>query len=174
MYKALAALLCLTVVSVVVAVDNGCGCSPDPVGQTCSGGPTPGARALAAELKRSYGSRQEIYNCRTMAGRPKLSLHGEGRAVDHYVRGAAGTAIFDDLIATACQRGIQEVIFNRQIWTKAGGVQPYTGVHPHDDHVHVGLNRCGARGWHRSFQVSFSFYFPFYKQYLFLKILDLS
>ncbi|XP_055338391.1 zinc D-Ala-D-Ala carboxypeptidase-like [Paramacrobiotus metropolitanus] len=124
----------------------GCGCSYDYASK-CSGGPTPGATKLAAYLKRNYGSRQEIYECRPVRGGKNLSLHGEGRAIDHYVERSRGESIFQHLISIACKNGIQEVIFNRKIWTQSNGLQAYHGVNPHTNHVHVGLNKCGAKNF---------------------------
>jgi hypothetical protein len=43
--------------------------------------------------------------------------------------------------------GIQELIWNRRIWTAtyhAQGWRTYTGPDPHTDHIHIGLNRAGA------------------------------
>jgi len=124
-----------------------CGCSYDRATGPCSGGPTRGAINLKNYLLRNYGSRQEIYNCRTVRGGSSWSLHAEGRAVDHYVSGTAGTEIFNHLISIACQNGIQEVIYNRKIWTSGANVHNYNGVNPHTDHVHVGLNKCGAQNF---------------------------
>lgn len=57
---------------------------------------------------------------------------------------------FDHAVSIACSSGIQEVIFNRRIWTSEGGERVYSGVNPHTDHVHIGLNRCGARSFNHS------------------------
>ena len=56
----------------------------DPSGTACAKGPQPGARALMLELSRRFGGRGEIFNCRPVRGGSRLSLHGEGRAVDWY------------------------------------------------------------------------------------------
>jgi len=122
---------------------NGCGCTPDSA-RRCSNGPTAGARNLADYLHRNYGSykQSQIYHCRNVRGGSSVSLHGEGRAVDYFTSGSAGTEIFNHLIQIACNNGIQDVIFNRQIWTSRG-IKPYYGP-SHTDHIHVSLNRCGA------------------------------
>ena len=122
---------------------NACGCSSQRA-TGCSRGPTRGARKLAAYLKRDFGGRTEIYNCRKIRGsKNSYSLHAEGRAVDLYVSRSVGDRVMTRLQRIACANGIQEVIWNRRIWT-ASGERRYGGVHPHTDHVHVGLNRCGA------------------------------
>jgi hypothetical protein len=43
--------------------------------------------------------------------------------------------------------GIQELIWNRRIWTSSqpgAGWRAYTGPNPHTDHIHIGMNREGA------------------------------
>ena len=43
--------------------------------------------------------------------------------------------------------GLQEIIWNRHIWTAgraSEGMRRYTGTHPHTDHVHLGMNWGGA------------------------------
>jgi len=134
----------------------------DQTGTTCSGGPTPGATALKDELARRFAGRGEIYNCRPVRGGQRLSLHGEGRAVDWY-RNAAdaaqaaeaqriidwllGTDAEDNAHAVARRMGIQEIIWNRRIWSAgrhAEGWRDYGGTNPHTDHLHIGLNRAGA------------------------------
>ena len=131
-------------------------------GTTCSGGPAPGAVGLRDELARRFGGRGEIYNCRPVRGGQRLSLHAEGRAVDWYRRAsdpaeaAEAQRIIDWLLGTdaagnahavARRMGVQEIIWNRRIWTAnraAEGWRAYGGVNPHTDHLHIGLNRAGA------------------------------
>uniref|UniRef100_A0A914E195 ARB-07466-like C-terminal domain-containing protein n=1 Tax=Acrobeloides nanus TaxID=290746 RepID=A0A914E195_9BILA len=125
---------------------NNCGCNYEYAGTKCSGGPTPGAKRLADYFKAKYGGTTGIYNCRKIADSNRLSLHAEGRAVDVMISGSKGQQAFDYAISIACKTGIQEVIFNRKIWTN-GKTKPYTGQNPHTDHVHIGLNRCGAQKW---------------------------
>ena len=38
-------------------------------------------------------------------------------------------------------------MFNQRIWTQEHGERSYGGTNPHTDHVHIGLNRCGAKDW---------------------------
>uniref|UniRef100_A0A914EDR0 ARB-07466-like C-terminal domain-containing protein n=1 Tax=Acrobeloides nanus TaxID=290746 RepID=A0A914EDR0_9BILA len=124
----------------------GCGCHYEYAGTKCSGGPTPGAIRLANHFKAKYGGFiSEIYNCRKIAGTNSLSLHAEGRAVDVAIRGSIGQQAFDYAISIACKTGIQEVIFEQKIWTN-GKTKFYAGK-DHYDHVHIGLNRCGAQNW---------------------------
>jgi hypothetical protein len=123
--------------------------------------------SLGRYLVGKYGGRFEDHNCRRVQGSQNLSLHAEGRAVDFYSSNMAQVWLnctsqkdpkygsrkhkliqaFNHAIDIACSNGIQEVIYNRQIWTHANGVRPYRGASPHTDHVHIGLNRCGARNF---------------------------
>lgn len=136
--------LCPTQPTNVKCCFTSCGCSYD-YATTIASGPQPGAIKLKDYFIRRYGGRGEIYNPRTVAGSSTLSLHAEGRAVDLYVSGTTGRRAFEHAVYIACANGIQEVIFNRRIWTKAKGEYAYTGVNPHTDHVHIGLNKCGAQ-----------------------------
>jgi hypothetical protein len=131
----------------------------------CTTGPSAGAKALLAWLKKNFqGSSDGIYNCRKVRGSTKsFSLHAEGRAVDYHENAGtrAGKAIGDKIVATLLARdragnanalarrmGVQEIIWNRHIWTAdhaKQGMQPYDGVDPHTSHVHIGLNWPGAR-----------------------------
>jgi hypothetical protein len=94
-----------------------------------------------------------IYNCRKVVGGTGLSLHAEGRAWDAGTPGAegieAGHALAAWAVANAEQLGVQEVIWQRRIWTSAVPVwRPYLGDgrDPHTSHVHIGLTRAGAAG----------------------------
>jgi hypothetical protein len=135
----------------------------DPTGQACATGPQAGATALRNELQRRFGGRGEIFNCRPVRGAKRLSLHGEGRAVDWYrnvadpAEAAEAKRILGWLLGTDTQgnehalarrMGVQEIIWNRRIWTArrhAEGWRAYSGVNPHTDHIHIGLNWAGAR-----------------------------
>jgi LAS superfamily LD-carboxypeptidase LdcB len=135
----------------------------DPTGDRPKDGPQRGAVALMRELQNRYGGRGEIYNPRTVRGSTRLSLHAEGRAVDWYrsardpAEAAEAQRILDWLLATdadgnehalARRMGVQEIIWNRRIWTArrhAEGWRAYTGQSPHTDHIHIGLNWAGAR-----------------------------
>ena len=123
-------------------------------GSSCTGGPTPGARALAAQWQRLTGRRGGIYNCRSVRGSTRPSLHGEGRAIDAYcnahraVERAQGDAYAAWLVANAVELQVQYVIWNRRQWSwskRAQGWRPYAGASPHEDHLHIELTWEGAR-----------------------------
>ncbi len=99
-----------------------------------------------------------IFNCRNIAGSTQKSLHSEGRALD-WILSANNTAqkteaenlidrFLADEAALAKSMGIQEIIFNRRIWSSSrpnDGLQPYNGPNRHTDYMHIGLNWKGAR-----------------------------
>lgn len=117
-------------------------------------GPQPAPLALRhliyANLPQIH--RMGIYNVRNIAGSSKQSLHSEGRAADIYLSAfvAVEKALADRLFAVFvdCARsmGLEEVIWNHQIWSHAKSrAHRYTGVNPHTDHVHVGFTRPGSQ-----------------------------
>jgi hypothetical protein len=135
----------------------------DATGTACATGPRPGATALLHELQAQFhGHSDGIFNCRPVRGGTRLSLHGEGRAVDWVLSAANSTdaaeaqKIIDWLLSTdadgnpdalARRMGVQEIIWNHRIWTSrrhGEGFRPYTGVNPHTDHLHIGLSNAGA------------------------------
>lgn len=98
-----------------------------------------------------------IFNCRHIAGSQQYSLHAEGRALDwglnvsDSAQKAEADKFIRDVLAfdakLAKRMGIQELIFNRRIWTTNypdDGMRPYNGENPHTDHIHIGLNWKGA------------------------------
>lgn len=124
----------------------------DPAGTVCSKGPQPGATALMMWLLGSYPEAKSlgIFNCRPTRGGTKLSLHGEGRALDvafpltkYEDANPTGTALAHRLVAHADELGVQLVIFNRKIWSANRANEnwrAYTGsAGPHLDHLHVEL-----------------------------------
>jgi len=124
----------------------------------CTGGTQPGTRELERYFQNNWrGTSLGTYNCRTVRGGSTLSLHGEGRAVDWGldVNNAAQKAVGDQLkavlISKSASWGIQEVIWNRRYWARSSGDIYYNGENPHYDHLHIGLNWCGAssfnQGW---------------------------
>lgn len=128
----------------------------DPTGSQVSGGEQPGTRKLHDWLLDRFGGRSlGIYNPASRAG-GGLSLHAEGRAMDHGVTVDAdgaliGWAVFGWCVENADAIGLQEIQFSRRIWTarRAGeGVRvdtsPAAGLH--FDHVHIGQCWAGARG----------------------------
>ena len=126
----------------------------DQAGSKCSGHPQRGLMVLRQwcmdrwDLIRDLG----IYNCRPVRGGRSLSLHGEGRAWDAGLSAfdpdekQQGDELFHWAIRNAGEVGIQEVIWDRKIWTaKAEAVHAYTGQSAHRDHVHIGMTWDGAR-----------------------------
>jgi len=115
----------------------------------CASGPTPGARALEQWLGQEFvGHSGGIYNCRTVRGSTVPSIHGEGRAVDWMmpVRNGRGHPEGHDVVRTlgavGRRLGVQAIIFDRTIWSaRSPSGRPYTGVHPHYDHLHIELTR---------------------------------
>jgi hypothetical protein len=138
-------------------ITNSCGCNYESA-TGCTNvhkqnGPTQGALQLRNYIEQKFGkgnSISGIYNCRTVRGGSSYSIHAEGRAVDYFVTvGQGGEDVMNHLISIACSTGIQEVIFNRKRWSKSRGTVYYggKGKSPHTDHVHVSLNKCGAKSF---------------------------
>lgn len=124
----------------------------------CSGRLSPGARRLRCYLLEHFPGISAIggYACRRNTNRHsrnRLSVHGTGRALDIMiprVRGQANSAVGDPiaawLIRHARELGMQYLIWNRVRWSgqRRPAFAPYTGGRPHDDHIHLELNRDGA------------------------------
>jgi hypothetical protein len=109
------------------------------------------------ERSFNYGT----YVCRQNTGGGGLSLHAEGRAGDVGLpyRHANGYRIRDFLIENAEVLGVQEVIWDRQIWTSGRPyLRAYSGPNPHTDHVHYGLCWWSARSLTYN---QLSYLFPF-------------
>jgi hypothetical protein len=91
------------------------------------------------------------YNLRTTEhGNP--SDHAAGRAADIYVNtrnpllNAIGEALFAGFIANASALGMEQLIWNGQIWSSARPyLHPYHGNETHDDHVHISFSRPGSQ-----------------------------
>ena len=100
-----------------------------------------------------------IYVCRDIKGTNIRSPHGEGRALDIGLRAnipgekVIGDQLFRVLIDSARRSGIDNVIWNRQIWSVSqGGPRPWGGYYksgaaknPHTDHLHVEWTRDGSQ-----------------------------
>jgi hypothetical protein len=136
----------------------------------CKPRSTPGIRLLTSWIDRHYpGDSWGVYRCERL-DKHSRSLHSEGRALDWHLdaRRKPERRAANDLIelllaadaqgnATALARrmGIQELIFNCRAWFGGEeGMEPYSAcqgrrrVDPttaHRDHIHIGLNRAGAK-----------------------------
>ena len=110
----------------------------------CSSGPQPGVQAFARWFMEEYGDEGGynlgIYNCRTVRGGSTTSLHGEGRALDagFPVGDSDGDELLRRLLRVPGRLGIQCIIYERTIYSrKSPEGRPYTGVNPHQDHLHI-------------------------------------
>jgi len=120
----------------------------------CARGPQPGAVALRNFMLGRYPEARDggIYNCRSVRGSSVPSIHGEGRAWDMMLPVVAGRGhprgheAVRELGAHGRRLGIQTIIFDRTIWSaRSPSGRPYTGVHPHYDHLHIELTREAGR-----------------------------
>jgi hypothetical protein len=128
-------------------------------GDGCTGSLRSGTRAVGDYVLGRwapvtyYGG----YACRqNTADLSQLSMHGTGRALDIMLPLVGGTAdnevgdrIAGFLIRHAEELGVQYIIWDRASWGASRSlpkVRPYTGPHPHDDHLHVELSPEGAAG----------------------------
>ena len=127
--------------------------------ETITGPPSGGARKGALALMTYVVNRWSvlnsgIYNPRDICGNPwpnvscSLSAHLEGRACDFGIRpfGApVGTEISAWLIMNRYILGVEEIIWNRRVWS---GNNPfwrtYVGRSDHSDHIHVTLSKVKA------------------------------
>lgn len=117
-------------------------------------GPQPGLIALRHLIYANLAMihRMGIYEDRFIAGTAIKSHHAEGRALDIYLSVSVdeqkdlGDQLTSAFMDCARAVGIDEVIWNRQVWTaKHPSLQPYHGKKPHTDHVHVGFTRQGSQ-----------------------------
>jgi hypothetical protein len=114
--------------------------------------PQPAPQHLARLLHANFPQISEfgIYNNRNIAGTKKKSAHAEGRAIDIHLNTylpeqlSLGNRIFEALIRKASRIGVDNVIWNEQIWSVSrGGPRNYEGLNPHTDHIHVEFTRAG-------------------------------
>lgn len=129
--------------------------------QACTDGPEPGATALLAWLIANDpdGTSLGVFNCRDVRGSTTTSTHGEGRAVDwRQPQTKTGNATKQgyDLLARLADHGdvlgVQCIIYGHSgktarptIWSAVSpDGRPYTGAHPHADHIHIELTRDAA------------------------------
>jgi hypothetical protein len=117
-------------------------------------GPQPAPRALWQTLHANFPIVRNlgIYNHRNVAGTHTPSHHSEGRALDIGLSVSIadekmlGDQLFTLLIDSAGDLGLDEIIWNRQIWsTQRPMVHPYQGQNPHTDHIHVGFTRTASQ-----------------------------
>jgi Extensin-like protein C-terminus len=92
-----------------------------------------------------------IYVCRNIKGTNTKSAHAQGRALDIGLNAprpaerVIGDALFHALIRAAHNSGIDNVIWNRQIWSvEHGGPRAWIGNYksgaaknPHTDQIHM-------------------------------------
>lgn len=115
-------------------------------------GPQPGALALRDHWRATTGLGDlGIFNPRRIRGGTAWSVHATGRAVDLAANAntptqkAKADAYCNFLIRHAVTLQVQYLIWNRRSWKPGRGWRRYTGLHAHKDHIHVELNRNGAR-----------------------------
>ena len=142
---------------------------------SCRHRPTAGALALQAWLdQNARGTPWGIMRCSKL-GRGNYSLHAEGRALDWHLNAHAATdrreakrlillLLAPDRLgnphALARRMGVQEIIWDcKSWWSGSERMGPYSVCYDrrgrrkrrvsrtlaHRDHVHIGLNRPGAR-----------------------------
>ena len=109
--------------------------------------------ALAKYLKANFVqiSKTGIYNDRNVAGTNKKSAHAEGRALDIHLsvndpaEKFIGDQLFRIFVEVARETGIDNVIWNRRIWSRGRGHHSYRGQNPHTDHIHIEFTRLGSQ-----------------------------
>lgn len=117
-------------------------------------GPQPAPKYLGRMLQFNFPQITQvgIYNDRNIAGTNIKSAHAEGRAIDIHLNSldpeqrGLGDQLVLALIGKARSLGIDNVIWNRQIWSvNYAGPKLYSGVNPHTDHIHVEFTREGSQ-----------------------------
>lgn len=96
------------------------------------------------------------YSCRPINGNPNvMSVHATGRAIDVFIPTIDGEAdnelgdpLANYLVEHVEELGIQLIIWDRWTWNPSRSPgdksNPYTGAHPHHDHLHVELSVAAA------------------------------
>lgn len=90
-----------------------------------------------------------VYNCRPPRGTSRgYSEHAESRALDIGLNAndpqdrAVADQICHDITSLAARLGVQSIIWNRRVWGYGRWYwRRYTGINPHTDHIHIGINR---------------------------------
>lgn len=124
---------------------------PDTAEVNSVSGCRPGAQALSAGLLAAFPGSFSMgcYNKRSVRGGATWSYHAGGRAID--ISGSADVMgkIADFVYARREALGVEELIYNRRIWTAARAGEfwrDYNGENPHTDHVHIGISKAAADG----------------------------
>lgn len=116
--------------------------APTTAEVNASSGCKPGVTTLLNELQSKFPGTTSMgcYNRRNVVGGSTWSYHAAGRAIDVGNTPAIMQEIANYVVG---KDGIEEVIYNRKIWTSARsgeGWRNYTGENPHTDHVHIGAS----------------------------------
>ena len=128
----------------------------DPLAHVDWNRPQPVPKGVARLLRVNFPqiSATGIYNDRNIAGTNTKSAHSEGRALDIHLNAndpsqrQIGDRLFSILMVVASETGIDNVIWNRRIWSvrrASEGIRDYTGRSPHTDHIHVEFTREGSQ-----------------------------
>lgn len=128
----------------------------EPAPTKCSQGPMPGVAMFRRFVMQHLGgSDTAICACRPIAGTITMSDHSAGKAWDWGVRidrpddvvrvNTLMTWLLKDNAANFRRVGLRSMIWNRQSWSALYREwRPYTGQHPHMDHVHLSFGTPGA------------------------------
>jgi hypothetical protein len=117
-------------------------------------GPQPAPRALWRLIHTNFPQARflGIYARRNIAGTNRPSLHAGGRALDigllvaSTIEKIIGDGLFQAFVELGSRMGLEEVIWNRQIWSRTRPmVHPYHGSSPHTDHVHIGFTGVASQ-----------------------------
>lgn len=110
----------------------------------------PGTSAFRRVVGPHFGfTRVEVVRDRSRC-QSQRSRHCQCAAIDFFTTDLSpvgkGRLLFEWALANANALNIQGGIFNRRCFGLGGtwAERPYTGKHPHTDHVHIELNNHGA------------------------------
>lgn len=99
-------------------------------------------------ISRACGTdRSEHYEGRAFDWGVNVNTPSQKAAADNFIAQLMATDSYGHKQALARRMGIMYVIWNHQIWSPGPDStwRPYTGSHPHTDHVHISLSWAGAR-----------------------------
>lgn len=124
-----------------------------PPAATCPDEGFGGVRPHVAQVAYAVAARFDFPLDRILGvgDRPQnpSSDHPKGLALDFmtYTDKALGDRIAAYLVENADRFAVEYVIFNSRIWSDPGrGWRPYSGYHPHDDHVHLSVGAAPPDG----------------------------